>query len=116
MYNSFNKTRITRNDTKKKILKSITFSYINWSDEYTFLFNSEQWYSYIIDIIDKKLFKTKATKDWKLALKLLVSFTSKINKDFDKIHISSKSCCQDGNLQLPESLQTDGNIAVPTMK
>lgn len=104
MYNSFNKTRITRNDTKKKILKSITFSYINWSDEYTFLFNSEQWYSYIIDIIDTKLFKTKATKDWKL------------NKDFDKIHISSKSCCQDANLQLPESLQTDGNIAVPTMK
>lgn len=35
------------------------------------------------------------------------------NKGFDKIHLFSIFCCQDVIPQLPEQLQTDGNILVP---
>ena len=45
---------IILNNTKKKILKDITFTILNRSDEYTFLSTREQWYVYIVDIIKLK--------------------------------------------------------------
>ena len=95
---------IMLNNAKMKILKNIVFSILNRCYEYAFLSNGEHWHAYIVDIIDTKVLKIKATKDWETINKNVWVINSE-NKGFDKIHISSIFLCEDAISLLPEPLQ-----------
>ena len=55
--NSMNKIRKLLNKIKKKVLKEIAYNILERNEDYTFHENREQWYRYILDIIDSKHFK-----------------------------------------------------------
>ena len=90
---------IVLNNTKKKILMHSSFSIVNRSDEYSFLSNREQWYAYMVDIIDTKLLKTKTTKDFKTGPNTVL-LTLKIKVLMKFIYLPF--CCQDVISQLSQ--------------
>ena len=55
--NSFNEIRKILNNTKKRVLKDIAFHILERT-KYTFRANRFQWYHYILDIVDTKIFET----------------------------------------------------------
>ena len=54
------------------------FYLLNRPGEYFFFSDRGQWYTYIADIVDIKLLKTKAKNDLKTGFQMFLSLTSKI--------------------------------------
>ena len=62
MKESFNTIRIILNNTKKSVLKDIAYTILNKDDNFTFLDKRQQWYLYILDIIDTKFLNQQMTR------------------------------------------------------
>ena len=62
MKESFNTIRIILNNTKKTVLKEIAYTILNKDDNFTFLDKRQQWYLYILDIIDTKFLNQQMTR------------------------------------------------------
>ena len=111
--NSFNEIRKILNLPKKKVLKEIAFHILE-RDTFTFYDNRFQWYHYILDIIDTKLFKSSEVKK-KLPPKNVVTIRF-VNKGLDEIHINSIFHSPEVISLLPEELQKEEEIPSCTMK
>ena len=112
---AFNQIRIILNNTKKGLLKEIAYSIHNRDEDIEFLSNREQFYLYILDVIDTKFLKPENKKNTKSVPKnvCVIDF---VNKGVEDIHIGSIFRLPDVISMLPNSLQTDENIPVPTMR
>ena len=112
---SFNQIRILLDKTKKKVLKEIAFAILQKSTEYTFYPERAQWYLFILDIIDTKLYKVeppipkKKTPENILILKF-------INKGMEHINLSNILNAPDSIQSLPLPLQDDQKIPKVVMK
>ena len=112
--NSFYEIRVLLNNIKKKVLKEIAY-HIMERDVFTFRSNREQWYLYILDIIDTKFLKPPAEKIRKKIPKnvCVVNF---VNKGLDDIHLSKIFNSPEVVALLPECLQNDDDIPSVTTK
>ena len=111
---SFHQIRVILNNTKKRVLKDIAFHILN-REHYIFHENREQWYIYILDIIDTKFLKSPIDINIKKPPKniCVIEFT---NKGMDNLHISSIFKSNDVIDKLPDSLRADTHVPVVTMK
>jgi hypothetical protein len=112
--NSFHKIRCILNNTKKKILKEIAFNIIH-RENFEFHAAWEQWYRYILDIIDTKLYKPSQPKKEKVPPKnvCVVSF---VNKGIDLLNLPSIFKSPDITSLLPECMQSEEDCPMVTMK
>ena len=112
--NSFHKIRCTLNSTKKKLLKEIAFNIMHRSN-FDFHEAWEQWYLYILDIIDTKLYKPPSPKKIKVPPKnvCVVSF---VNKGIDHLNLPSIFKSPDVTSLLPEFMQPEDDHPMVTMK
>ena len=101
--NSFNRIRIHLNTAKKKVLKEIAFYTLNRT-VYTFHAEREQWYLYILDIINTKLLKPTPISASKSAPENVCTIRF-INKGMEEIKISEIFRHTDSISSLPDSLQ-----------
>jgi len=85
LQNSFNQIRILLDKTKKKVLKETAYSILHRAT-YTFHPQREQWYLYILDIIDTKLFKEEPGVERKKAPENICSMKF-VNKGIEHINI-----------------------------
>ena len=111
--NSFHEIRVILNNTKKKVLKEIAF-HIMERDLYNFYESREQWYSYILDSIETKLYKP-LVKVIRKAPKHVCSVRF-VNKGLDDIHLSKIFTSPDVIECLPESLQHKDELPSVTYK
>ena len=105
IFHSFNRIRILLNTAKKKVLKEIAFYILNRTN-YVFHAEREQWYLYIIDIIDTKLFKPSPVPPKKSAPANVCTIRF-VNKGMEEIKISQIIRHSDSIKSLPESLQNE---------
>ena len=112
---SFNQIRIILNKAKKRVLKEIAYTILQKSDDYTFYPEREQWYLYILDIIDTKLYKVQPSSPKKKTPEniLILKF---INKGMEHINLSKILNATDVIQSLPLSLQDDKIIPKVVMK
>ena len=112
---AFNQIRIILNNTKKGLLKEIAYAIHNRDEGIQFLNNREQFYLYILDVIDTKFLKPENKENTKRVPKnvCVIDF---VNKGVEDIHIGSIFRLPDVISMLPNSLQTDDNVPVPTMR
>ena len=112
--NSFNRIRILLNTAKKKVLKEIAFYILNRT-VYTFHAEREQWYLYILDIINTKLLKPTPIPSSKSAPENVCSIRF-INKGMEEIKISEIFRHTDSISSLPDSLQSKEDNPKVVMK
>ena len=114
IFHSFNRIRILLNRAKKKVLKNIAFYILNRTN-YTFYPEREQWYLYILDTINTKLFKPASTPPKKSAPEnvCIIRF---INKGMEEIKISEIIRRADTIKALPDKLQDGETIPKVVMK
>ena len=111
---SYNHIRIILDKIKKKVLKEIAYSILQRS-QYTFYPERAQWYLYILDIIDTKLYKEtsrppkKKRPDNILTLKF-------VNKGMEHINLSRIINLPDVVQSLPISLQVEEKVPSVVMK
>lgn len=101
---SMNHIRKILDTVKKKVLKEIAFSIIDksWNENGQY----KQWYSYVVDIIDTKLYKGIEKKDKRKAPKNLCMLTF-VNKGLEHLNLSKILRSPDVVRHLPESLQDE---------
>ena len=114
IFHSFNRIRILLNKAKKKVLKNIAFYILNRTN-YTFYPEREQWYSYILDTINTKLFKPTSNPPKKTAPENVCTIRF-INKGMEEIKISEIMRHADTIKALPNKLQNDEAIPKVVMK
>ena len=114
LFSSFNHIRILLDKTKKKVLKEIAFSILNRRG-YHFHPEREQWYLFILDIIDTKLLKVKPIPPKKKSPENLCTIKF-INKGMEQIKLSEIISLPDIIQSLPETLQEDTKQPKVVMK
>ena len=114
LIHSFNRIRIILNRTKKNILKEIAFHLLNRT-VYTFHPEREQWYLYILDIIDTKMIKTTIVPPKRSAPENVCTIRF-VNKGMEQIKISEIIRHSDTIKSLPESLQKEDDVPKVVMK
>jgi hypothetical protein len=114
LIHSFNRIRIILNKIKKKTLKDIAFHILNRT-VYTFHPEREQWYLYILDIINTKFFK-KSTLPAKKSAPENVCTIKFVNKGIEKLNMSGIFRHTDVISSLPDILQQEENIPKIVMK
>ena len=114
IFHSFNRIRILLNKAKKKVLKNIAFYILNRTN-YTFYPEREQWYLYILDTINTKLFKPTSTPPKKTAPENVCTIRF-INKGMEEIKISEIMRHADTIKALPDKLQNDEATPKVVMK
>ena len=113
---SFNTIRIMLNNTKKNILKQIAASILCKDPNIQYHIDKEQWYYYISDIIDTKLYKNKTKKKNIREPPKNICTVEFQNKGLEFIRLSS-IINHPGNLSyLPVQLQSKENAPVVTYK
>ena len=114
LIHSFNRIRILLNTTKKKSLKEIAFHILNRT-VFTFHPEREQWYLYILDIIDTKCYKQTPIPPKKSAPENVCTIKF-VNKGIEKLNIPQ--IFRHSNIidSLPDSLQREENIPKIVMK
>ena len=113
---SFNTIRIILNKTKKKVLKDIAASILCRDPNIHYHINKEQWYHYILDIIDTKLYKNKTPSKRKKDPPKNICTVDFLNKGLEFIRLSSIIKLPANISHLPEQLQCQENIPVVTYK
>ena len=106
IFHSFNRIRILLNTAKKKILKEIAFFILNRTN-YVFHPEREQWYLYIKDIIDTKLFKPIPPIPPKRSAPANVCTIRFVNKGIEEIKVSEILRQSVTINSLPASLQNE---------
>ena len=114
LQNSFNQIRIILDKTKKKVLKEIAYHILQRST-YTFHPQREQWYLYILDIIDTKLFKEEPIAEKKKAPENICTMKF-VNKGIEHINISEILRLPETIQSLPETLQDEEKLPKVVMK
>ena len=114
IHDSYNLIRITLNKTKKKVLKEIAFNILERT-KYTFYPEREQWYLYILDIIDTKLYKDIPITDKKKSPENVCTMKF-INKGMEHINITAIMNLPEISQSLPESLQEETKVPKVVMK
>ena len=101
---SMNHIRKILDTVKKRVLKEIAFSIIDnsWNENGRY----KQWYSYVVDIIDTKLYKGLEKKDKRKAPKNLCMLTF-VNKGLEHLNLSKILRSPDVVRHLPESLKDE---------
>ena len=111
---SFNNIGILINRCKKKLLKEIAYSILE-RENFTYLEGREQWYLYILDVIDTLLWKPVASPMKKPCREnpCVIHF---VNKGFNKLGLSRIFKSDEVVLSLPTELQEENLIPFPTYK
>ena len=112
--NSFNQIRISLDKTKKKVLKEIAYHVLERS-QYIFHPEREQWYLYILDIIDTKLYKSIDINNKKKSPENICTMTF-ANKGMEHINISAIMNLPEIVQSLPELLQDEMKLPKIVMK
>ena len=112
---SFNQIRILLNQTKKKVLKEIAFHILERS-AYVFYPEREQWYLYILDIIDTKLLPDTPALERKRKAPVNICTLKFLNKGMEQINPSEIFNLPDIIQTLPETLRSADNIPKVVMK
>ena len=89
MKDGFNKIRININNMKKKDVKEVARMILNKSDDMYEFVKYSQWYDFILDSIDTKLFKLKNIKDSekKKSTPSNICVIDYVNKGIDEFNI-----------------------------
>ena len=100
---SMNQIRKMLDTTKKKVLKEIAFCILengwNYDDK------DKQWFSYILDIIDTKIYKEKKKTTDKISAKYICKLKF-VNKGLESINLSKILNSPEVTCQLPENLKS----------
>ena len=113
--NAFFQIRVTLNNIKKKILKLIANTVLIRSSNINFYPDKEQYYAYILDIIDTKIYRPKQDKSLKRNAPKNICIVQFINKGVEKIHLSSIfNIPEIVNLLPSPELRTRDNLPVVT--
>ena len=112
--NSFNNTRILLNRCKKKLLREIAYSILE-RENFIYLEGREQWYLYILDVIDTLLWKDVTPPNPKAHHDnpCIIHF---VNKGFNRLGLSKIFRLPDVVSSLPPELQGEHEIPFPTYK
>ena len=113
--NTFYFIRTMLNRMKKKILKQIASEILQRGNQVTFDAKSEQYYLYILDIIDTKLYKPKLSAPRKSAPKHICTVNFD-NKSIEAISLSQILNHPDIVMALPCDLRDKDSIPVVTYK
>ena len=114
LHASFNQIRIMLDKTKKKVLKEIAYHILERTS-YTFHPEREQWYLYILDIIDTKLYLKEPTVIKKKAPENICTLQF-VNKGMEHINVSHIMNLPEIIQSLPESLQEEAKLPKIVMK
>ena len=114
LMHSFNRIRKLLNTAKKKVLKEIAFYILNRT-VYNFHAEREQWYLYILDIINTKLLKVVPPPPTKTAPENVCTIRF-VNKGMEEIKISDILRHTDSINSLPNSLQNEAMYPKVVMK
>ena len=114
LIHSFNRIRILLNTAKKNVLKKIAFHILNRT-VYNFHVEREQWYLYILDIINTKLLKVVPIPPTKSVPENVCTIRF-VNKGMEEIKISEILRHSDSIKSLPNSLQSDEKNPKVVMK
>ena len=112
---SFNRIRLTLNKAKKGVLKEIANIILNKDPVLDYVEHRQQWYDYILDIIDTKLFKPEIKTQIKTTPKnvCVVYFENKV---LEKSNLSSILNSNNILPLLPETLRNKEYIPVVVYK
>ena len=114
LFRSFNRIRILLDKTKKKVLKEIAFHILNRSG-FEFHPEREQWYLFVLDIIDTKLLKDQPILPKKKAPENICTVKF-VNKGMEHLKLSELMSLPDTIHSLPETLQEDTKHPKVVMK
>ena len=106
--------RVLLNKCKKKLLKAIAAELLNNNRLFDFDYKNEQYYLYILDIIDSKMFKPKQVPTKKIPKHICtVSFD---NKGLEAIRLAKILHDPEVVLKLPVEMQNNDDIPVVTYR
>ena len=114
LHTSYNEIRVTLNNTKKKVLKEIAYHLLERT-KYTFHPKREQWYLYILDIIDTKLYKNIPIISKNKSPENVCTMMF-VNKGMEHINISAIMNLPEILQSLPEVLQEEEKVPKIVMK
>ena len=106
---SFNNIRILLNTCKKKLLKEVAYNIME-RENFTYMEGREQWYLYVLDIIDTLLWKDVTPPEKKI-LRSNPCIIHFVNKGLNKLSLSKIFRSQDVIDSLPPNLQGEKGIA-----
>ena len=111
---SFNDIRILLNSCKKKLMKEIAYNILE-RENFIYMEGREQWYLYIVDIIDTLLWKEIKPQEKKTRREnpCIIHF---VNKGFNRLGVSKIFRSADVVALLPPQLQGENEIPFPTYK
>jgi hypothetical protein len=112
--NSFNNIRIILNCCKKKLLKEIAYNILE-RENFVYIDSREQWYHYILDVIETRLWKN-VTPPEKTSYRKNPCIVHFVNKGLNKLGLSKIFQSEDVVNSLPPDLQGEKDIPFPSYK
>ena len=112
--NSFNNIRIILNSCKKKLLKEIAYNILE-RENFVYIESREQWYHYILDVIETRLWKN-VTPPEKTSYRQNPCIIHFVNKGLNKLGLSKIFRSEDVVNSLPTDLQGEKDIPFPSYK
>ena len=112
--NSFNNIRIILNRCKKKLLKEIAYNIME-RENFVYIESREQWYHYILDLIETRIWKNVAPPEKTVYRKnpCIIHF---VNKGLNKLGLSKIFRAEDVVASLPPELQEETDLPFPSYK